>query len=176
MIEMEEKTVAESRVELAQIMYPEHANPAGNVHGGYILKLIDQAGAIVAARHTHSNIVTASVDQMDFISPAFIGNLVFAKASLNYVGRTSMEIGVRIEAECLKTGTHTHIGSAYLTFVALDDDDNPIEIPKLILETDEQKRRYAEAKERRNKRLKKSKATRHESQPCIVRPEKLDEA
>lgn len=175
MIEMEGKTVAESRVELAQIMYPEHANPAGNVHGGYILKLIDQAGAIVAARHTHSNVVTASVDRMDFISPAYIGNLVFAKASLNYVGRTSMEIGVRIEAECLKTGRHTHIGSAYLSFVALDEDDNPIEIPKLIPETEEEKRRYSEAKERRNKRLKKSKVARDEPQPCIVRPEKLEE-
>jgi len=175
MIEMEEKTVAETRVELAQIMYPEHANPAGNVHGGYILKLIDQAGAIVAARHTHSNVVTASVDRMDFISPAFIGNLVFAKASLNYVGKTSMEIGVRIEAECLKTGRHTHIGSAYLTFVALDKDDNPIEIPKVIPETDEEKRRYEDAQQRRKKRLKKSRATKDEPQPCIVRPEKLEE-
>lgn len=174
MIKMEGKTVSESRVELAQIMYPEHANPAGNVHGGYILKLIDQAGAIVAARHTHSNVVTASVDRMDFISPAFIGNLVFAKASLNYVGRTSMEVGVRIEAECLKTGRHTHIGSAYLTFVALDEDDNPIEIPILITETEEEKRRYAEAQERRMKRLKKSKEARNEPQPCIVRPEKLE--
>ena len=172
---MEEKTVAETKVELAQIMYPEHANPAGNVHGGYILKLIDQAGAIVAARHTHSNVVTASVDRMDFISPAFIGNLVFAKASLNYVRRTSMEIGVRIEAECLRTGTHTHIGSAYLTFVALDDDDNPIEIPKVIPETEEEKRRYSEANQRRMKRLKKSRVTRSESQPCIARPERLKE-
>ena len=176
MIEMEEKTVAETRVELAQIMYPEHANPAGNVHGGYILKLIDQAGAIVAARHTHSNVVTASVDRMDFISPAFIGNLVFAKASLNYVGKTSMEIGVRIEAECLKTGRHTHIGSAYLTFVALDKDDNPIEIPKVIPETEEEKRRYEEAQERRRKRLKKTRAANDEHQPCIVRPEKLEES
>ncbi|MHA1414599.1 MAG: acyl-CoA thioesterase, partial [Promethearchaeota archaeon] len=79
-----------------------HANPAGNVHGGYILKLVDQAAAIVAARHTHKNVVTASVDKMDFISPVFVGNLVIAKASLNFVSRTSMEIGVRVEAECLK--------------------------------------------------------------------------
>ena len=173
---MDEKTVAESRVELAQIMYPEHANPAGNVHGGYILKLIDQAAAIVAARHTHSNVVTASVDRMDFISPAYIGNIVFAKASLNYVGRTSMEVGVRIEAECLKTGRHTHIGSAYLTFVALDGEDRPFEIPKLILETEEEKRRFAEAKERRLKRLKSSRTARDEPHPCIVRPEKLEES
>ncbi|TFF90804.1 MAG: acyl-CoA thioesterase [Promethearchaeota archaeon] len=173
---MREKTVAESRVELAQIMYPEHANPAGNVHGGHVLKLIDQAAAIVAARHTHLNVVTASVDRMDFISPAYIGNLVFAKASLNYVGRTSMEIGVRIEAECLKTGRHTHIGSAYLTFVALDEEDNPIEISKVIPETEEEKRRYNEAQMRRKKRINKSKQARKEAQPCIVRPEKLEEA
>jgi len=82
---LDKKTVAASRVEIAQVMYPEHANPAGNVHGGYILKIVDQAAAIVASRHTHQNVVTASVDRMDFISPVFVGNLVFAKVSLNYV-------------------------------------------------------------------------------------------
>lgn len=174
MIEMEGKTVVESRVELAQIMYPEHANPAGNVHGGYILKLIDQAGAIVAARHTHKNVVTASVDSMSFISPAYVGNLIFAKASLNYVGKSSMEIGVRVEAECLKTGRHTHIATAYLTFVALDEDDNPIPIPKLITETEEDKRRYKEAENRRKNRLIKRKAQNQPHEPCIVRPEKLE--
>jgi len=170
----EGKLVSDSRVELAQVMMPEHANAAGNIHGGYILKLIDQAGAIVAARHTHRNIVTASVDRMDFISPAYIGNLVFAKASVNYVGRTSMEVGVRVEAECLRTGTHTHVGSAYLTFVALDKNDNPVEIPKIILKTEHEKRRYEEAKIRRNRRLQQTKPHRHEQQPCIVRPEKLN--
>lgn len=171
---MEGKTVSQSKVDLAQVMMPEHANASGNVHGGYILKLIDQAGAIVAARHTHSNIVTASVDRMDFISPAYVGNLVFAKASLNYAGKTSMEVGVRVEAECLRTGTHTHIGSAYLTFVALDKDDNPTSIPPLILETEEERRRFEEAKKRRESRLKKRKPHKHEPELCIVRPEKLD--
>ncbi|NVM37772.1 MAG: acyl-CoA thioesterase [Candidatus Lokiarchaeota archaeon] len=137
---MKNKRVSESRVEIAQIMYPEHANPAGNVHGGHILKLVDQAAAIAGARHTHHNVVTASVDRMDFISPVYIGNLVFAKASINYTGRTSMEIGVRVEAECLRTGIHTHVGSAYLTFVALDDNDKPVEIPQIIPESEEQKR------------------------------------
>ncbi|MFX0027268.1 MAG: acyl-CoA thioesterase, partial [Candidatus Hermodarchaeota archaeon] len=165
--------VSESKVEIAQVMYPEHANPAGNVHGGHILKLIDQAGAIVAARHTHKNVVTASVDSMSFISPAYVGNLVFAKASLNYVGRTSMEVGVRVEAECLKTGRHTHIASAYLTFVALDQEDNPIPIPQLITETEEEKKRYAEAKKRRENRMTKRKAHKQPQEPCIVRPEKL---
>ena len=153
---------------------PEHANPAGNVHGGNLLKLVDQAGAIVAARHTHSNVVTASVDRFDFISPAYIGNLIFVKASLNYVSRTSMEIGVRVEAECLRTGTHTHIGSAYLTFVALDKDDKPTEVPKLILENEVEERRFEDAKKRREFRLKEVKKHKHSPQPCIVRPEKLN--
>lgn len=170
---MEAKTVSQSRVELAQIMMPEHANATGNVHGGNLLKLVDQAGAIVAARHTHTNVVTASVDRFDFISPAYIGNLIFIKASINYVYRTSMEIGVRVEAECLKTGVHTHVGSAYLTFVALDKDDKPTEVPGLILKTEEEKRRYEEAKKRREIRLQGAKLHRHRQQPCIVRPEKI---
>ncbi len=170
---MEPKKISESRVEIAQVMMPEHSNAAGNVHGGYILKLVDQAGAIVAARHTHLNCVTASLDRMDFISPVFIGNLTFAKASVNYTGRTSMEIGVRIEAECLKTGTHTHVGSAYLTFVALGDDDKPVEIPQILPETEEEKRRYEEAKKRKENRIKHRKAHKHVQQPCIVRTEKL---
>ena len=152
---------------------PEHANVAGNVHGGNLLKLVDQAGAIVAARHTHTNVVTASVDRFDFISPAYIGDLIFIKASLNYVSRTSMEIGVRVEAECLKTGVHTHIGSAYLTFVALDNDDKPTEVPELIPETEEEQRRYDDTKKRREIRLQGAKPHRHRQQPCIVRPDKL---
>ena len=170
---IEPKKISESRVEIAQVMMPEHSNAAGNVHGGYILKLVDQAGAIVAARHTHLNCVTASLDRMDFISPVFIGNLTFAKASVNFTGRTSMEIGVRIEAECLKTGTHTHVGSAYLTFVALDADDKPVAIPQILPETEEEKRRYEEAKKRRENRIEQRRAHRHIQKPCIVRPEKL---
>lgn len=170
---MKNRKVSDSRVEIAQVMYPEHANPAGNVHGGYILKIVDQAAAIAGARHTHQNVVTASVDRMDFISPVYIGNLVFAKASINYTGKTSMEIGVRVEAECIRTGTHTHVGSAYLTFVALDDNDKPTEIPQIIPETEEEKRRYMEAQNRRELRLKQAKKHRHEQQPCIVRVEKL---
>ncbi len=170
---MEAKTVSQSKVEIAQVMMPEHANPSGNVHGGNLLKLVDQASAIVAARHTHSNVVTASVDRFDFISPAYIGNLVFIKASINYVSRTSMEIGVRVEAECLTTGIHTHIGSAYLTFVALGKDDKPTEVPGLILETETEKRRNEEAKKRREIRLQLAKPRRHRQQANIIRPEKL---
>ncbi len=170
---MEAKRVSESRIELTQVMMPEHSNPAGNVHGGYILKMVDQAGAIVSARHTHRNCVTASVDRMDFISPVYVGNLVFAKASINYVAHSSLEVGVRIEAECLITGTHTHVGSAYLSFVALDEDDKPVKIPEIIPETEEDRRRYEEAKRRREVRLQKVRSHKHRQQPCIVRVEKL---
>lgn len=170
---MEAKTVSQSKVEIAQVMMPEHANPAGNVHGGNLLKLVDQAGAIVATRHTHTNVVTASVDRFDFISPAYIGNLVFIKASMNYVSKTSMEVGVRVEAECLKTGTHTHIGSAYLTFVALGKDDKPTEVPGLISETESEKRRSEEAKKRREIRLQHAKPHRHRQQACIIRSGKI---
>jgi len=170
---LEAKTVLQSRVELAQIMMPEHANIAGNVHGGNLLKLVDQVGAIVAARHTHTNVVTASVDRFDFISPAYIGNLIFIKASINYVSRTSMEIGARVEAECLRTGVHAHFGSAYLTFVAIDKDDKPTKVPELIPETEEEKRCYEDAKKRRELRLQRAKPHRHRQQPCIVRLEKI---
>ena len=171
---MHSRTVSESKVEIAQVMMPEHTNPAGNVHGGNILKIVDQAGAIVAARHTHRNVVTASLDKMNFISPAYVGNVLFFKASINYVSNTSMEVGVRVEAECLTTGTHTHIGSAYLTYVALDKDDKPVSVPKLILETEEENRRYEEGKKRRELRLQNLKPHKHRQEPCIVRIEKLE--
>ncbi|NHI92637.1 MAG: acyl-CoA thioesterase [Candidatus Lokiarchaeota archaeon] len=151
---MEEKKISESAVEIAQLMMPANANPVGNVHGGTIMKIIDEAAGIAALRHSHKNCVTASVDKIDFISPVFIGNLVIAKASINYVSKTSMEIGVRVESENIKSGEKKHVASAYLTFVALDARNRPTEIPNIILETDEQKRRYDEAKRRREYRIK----------------------
>lgn len=112
------------------------------------------------------------MNSANIISPVFIGNLVFAKASCNYISNTSMEIGVRIEAECLRTGTHTHVGSAYLTFDALDENDKPTSVPKLILETKEVKRRFEDAKKRRETRLHHVKKHKHTQQLCIARPEK----
>ncbi len=174
-LKMEEaRTVSESKTEIAQLMMPPDANPAGNVHGGTIMKLIDQCGAIVASRHCHSNCVTASVDRIDFINPAFMGNVVILKGSLNYVGRTSMEIGVRVEDECLITGAKAHIATAYVTYVALDEDDNPREVPRLIPETEEEKQRFEEAKMRREERL--SRIPKHiepKEGPCIQRPSKI---
>lgn len=150
---MQGKKVKESATMMALEMNPEHANPAGNVHGGVIMKLIDTAAGVVAKRHARSNVVTASIDRLDFINPVYIGDLVILRASINHVGRTSMEVGVRVESENTITGEVRHTSSAYLTFVALDENGKPKEVPPLILETEEEIRRNKEAKERRNMRL-----------------------
>jgi uncharacterized protein (TIGR00369 family) len=150
---MEAKTVGQSSVTVSQVMQPADANPAGNVHGGTIMKLIDNAAGVVAFRHSRQNSVTASVDQIDFHYPAYIGDLLIIKASLNLVGKTSMEIGARVESENLLTGETRHIASAYLTFVALDDNHRPCNVPGLILETDEEKSRNQAAQDRRQIRL-----------------------
>jgi uncharacterized protein (TIGR00369 family) len=150
---MQGKTVNETSVVMVQPMSPQDANHAGNVHGGVIMMLIDMAGAIVAQRHTHTNVVTASVDRVDFLHPVYIGDVLFLKASLNLVGRTSMEAGVRVESENPQTGEIRHNASAFITYVALDNSGKPMEVPPLILETDEEKRRNADAQARREARL-----------------------
>ncbi len=150
---MDGKRVRDSSVIMAQMMNPQDANPAGNVHGGVLVRIIDEAAAVVAARHSRSNVVTASIDRMDFHTPVLVGDVLFFKAALNHVGRTSMEIGVRVEAENLIAGTVRHAASAYLTYVALDAAGRPKEVPPLVLETDEDRRRNTEAKLRRDIRL-----------------------
>ena len=150
---MEGKRVTDSSVITAQMMIPQDANPAGNVHGGVVVKIIDEAAGVVAARHARSNVVTASIDRLDFHLPIFVGDLLFFKASLNFAGRTSMEIGVRVEAENLMTGDVKHAASAYLTYVAIDKQGRPAAIAPLILETDQERRRNREAKARRELRL-----------------------
>lgn len=134
-------------------MTPQDANLAGNVHGGVIMRLIDDAAYVVATRHCRCNTVTASIDRMDFHNPVYVGDLVSLKASLNLVGKTSMEIGVRVETENLKTGEISHGVSAYLTYVALDENGKPTSVPPLILETEDDKRRNTEAQVRRRIRL-----------------------
>ncbi|MBN1532079.1 MAG: acyl-CoA thioesterase [Spirochaetes bacterium] len=129
------------------------ANLAGNVHGGVIMKLIDNTAGIVAVRHTQKNCVTASLDRLDFHSPVFVGDLLRITAGINFVGRTSMELGVRVEAENFVTGVVRHTASAYLTFVCLDGEGVPCEIPPVLFETEEEKRRNCEAKRRRENRL-----------------------
>src|SRR5512143_442420 len=150
---MEGKRVKDSSVIMAQMMIPQDANPAGNVHGGVVVKIIDEAAGVVAARHCRTNVVTASIDRMDFHYPIFVGDLLFFKASLNYVGKTSMEIGVRVEAENLMTGEVRHVASAYLTFVAIDQQGKPVSVPSLVLETEEERRRNNDARSRKAMRL-----------------------
>lgn len=146
------KTASESAVTMTHQVLPHDANPAGNVHGGVILKHIDTAAGVVAMRHVRGWAVTASIDRMDFLKPVFVGELVIIKASLNMVGRTSMEIGVRVEAENLLTGEVRHTNSAYLTFVALDDHGSPRQAPPLIVEGETAQRRNHEALRRRELR------------------------
>ncbi len=150
---MKEKSGSESRLTIVQQMVQTDANLAGNVHGGSIVKLIDSTAGIVAARHASCNVVTASIDRLDFHNPVFVGELLKINASINYTGTSSMEIGVRVEAENVMTGERRHTASAYLTFVALDNNGNPREIPPLALVSEEEKRRNREAADRRKIRL-----------------------
>ena len=148
------KPVSASKTILSMQMLPVDANPMGNVHGGTILKLVDTSAAVAALRHARTNIVSASIDRTDFYRPVYVGDLLILKACVNYVGRTSIEVGVRIEAENLKTGKVTHTGSSYVTYVALDEKGKPTPVPQAIPETAEEKRRWREGKERREQRLK----------------------
>jgi acyl-CoA hydrolase len=157
-----EKAVSESRVEMAQVMFPPDANQAGNIHGGSIMKLIDTAAGIVAMRHCRTNVVTASMDRLDFHEPVFVGELVILRASINYVGNTSMEVGVRVEAEDLMTGDVRHTNSAYLTLVSLGENRRPMPVRKIICQTEDEKRRFEEGKIRaqRRKELRKKRSKR----------------
>jgi uncharacterized protein (TIGR00369 family) len=146
---MEAKKVSETSVVMSQLMTPQDANVAGNVHGGVIMKLVDSAAGIVSKRHSRANVVTASIDNLDFHHPVFVGDLLILKASLNLVGRTSMEVGVHVESENLITRETRHVASAYLTLVALDDEHNPTIVPPITLETKEEMRRNLEAQARR---------------------------
>ena len=150
---MNGKRVIESRVLLSQVLQPQDANLAGNVHGGIIMKHIDSAAGVVALRHARCNVVTASIDRLDFHSPVFVGNILVIRASVNMVGTTSMEIGVRVESEDILSARLRHVASAYLTFVALDESGRPQKVLPLILESDEEIRREREAHARREIRL-----------------------
>lgn len=148
------KPVSSSQVVMTQLVLPSHTNSLGTIFGGTIMSWIDIAAAIAAQRHSNKEVVTASIDRLDFIAPVYKGWVVNLKASVNFTSRTSMEVGVRVDAENPKTGETFHTASAYCTFVALGGNGKPIEIPGLILETDGDKRRYSEAQHRREIRLK----------------------
>ncbi len=167
-----QKCAGDSSVTISRIMLPEDANPAGIVHGGVIMKEIDNAAGVVATRHTRRICVTASIDRLDFHNPSFIGNLVTIRAAVNYTGNTSMEIGARVESEDLLTGTVTHLASAYLTFVALDENRKPVKIAPLKLITEEDRRRNREAAERRKLRIsEKKKELEYQSEDQNTEPE-----
>ncbi|NNF06587.1 MAG: acyl-CoA thioesterase [Candidatus Eisenbacteria bacterium] len=145
----------DSQVEMLELMFPNDANPLGSVMGGRVMHFIDVAAAIAAARHCHRPCVTASVDHIDFRAPVKVGDLLVLKSTVNFTGRTSLEVGVRVEVEDRTTGKRLHTSSAYLTFVCLDGRGTPTEVPKVIPETADEKRRFEEAANRRAARLSK---------------------
>jgi acyl-CoA hydrolase len=149
----EPRAVSETQHETAQLMMPQHANVLGHVFGGVVLSMMDTTAAVSAIRHARLACVTVSVDRVDFREPIHVGDLVIMKSSVNYVGRTSMEIGVRVETENLVTGVRRHTNSCYLTFVAVDRNGRPVPVPALRPETGEEMRRYEAAKQRRERRL-----------------------
>lgn len=143
------KKVSESQIETSYLMMPQHANPAGKIYGGTILSMADAVAYMCAARHSSPNCVTVGVDQMDFREAINIGEMVTFKAAINYVGKTSMEVGIRIEAEDMQTGERRHTNSCYFTMVSLDKNGKPTPAPELILETEQEKRRFEEGRIRR---------------------------
>lgn len=149
----EPRTVSETQHETSQLMMPQHSNNLDHVFGGVILAMMDTAAAVSAIRHARMNCVTVSVDRVDFREPIYLGDLVVMKCSVNFAGRTSMEVGVRVEAEKLQTGVRRHTNSCYLTFVAIDSNGRPVEVPKLIPETENELRRFEAARERRRRRI-----------------------
>src|SRR5271155_2999910 len=156
------KPVSASRSEMVEAVLPNDANPLGNMLGGRVMHLIDIAGALAAHRHSNSHVVTASVDYLDFRFPIRVGEFIVLKSSVNRVFRTSMEVGVKVFAENILTGERKHTSTAYVTFVALDTNQQPRAVPPLILKTEDERRRYREAGERRRLRL----AMRHKMPPA----------
>ncbi|HEX9775514.1 MAG TPA: acyl-CoA thioesterase [Actinomycetota bacterium] len=148
-----ERTPSESATVLSLQMEPNDANLSGNVHGGVIMRLVDNAAGIAAVRHSGGRVVTAAMDEMTFIEPVFLGEVVTLRAQVNDVGRTSMEVGARVEAENTVTGERRHVSTAYLVFVALDAEGKPRQVPALRTETPDEDRRREEAKIRRQHRL-----------------------
>jgi len=148
------KPVSASRITLSQLMHPEHANLLGNVHGGWIMKLADEAGALVSMRHAQRKVVTVAIDSMTFRQPIRLGDLVILNAEITYTGHTSMEVEVQVHAENPVTGRQTHTNTAYLVYVALDDKGRPTSVPPLKAETEAEKRRMEQAQERQERRLK----------------------
>jgi acyl-CoA hydrolase len=147
------KPVRESQSEYSELALPNDVNGLGNVLGGKVMHLVDLAGALAALRHARCPVVTASIDYMNFLHPVHIGQLILLRSSVNRVFHTSMEVGVKVWVEDLRTGDRQHTSSAYLTFVAIDEHGTPVPVAPVIPETAEDERRYEEALERRKYRL-----------------------
>jgi len=147
------KSMRASRITIAQLMQLEHANNLGNVHGGWIMKLVDEAGALACMRHSQHRVVTVAMDQMIFRQPIRIGDLVILNAEVTYTGRTSMEVEVQVVAENPITGERTHTNTAYLVYVALGEDGKPVPVPPLLADNPAEKARMQAAKERQSRRL-----------------------
>jgi acyl-CoA hydrolase len=143
----------DSEAVMSELMMPQHANIMGNVFGGVLLSLVDRVAAVAAVRHARRHCVTVSVDKVNFREPIRVGELVTAMARVNFTGRTSMEIGVKVIAENILTGERRHTNSCYLTYVALDDAGHPTEVPPIVPETPEEQRRYERAAGRRAERV-----------------------
>ena len=148
------KSPNESKAEMTVRMFPSDANPAGNVFGGEILKQIDLIAGLVSQRHSRTNAVTASIDRVNFLKPVYVGNALILNARLNYVHRSSMEIEIKVEAEDLMTGIRTLTNTAYVTTVALGPNGKTTEVPLLLLETEEDRQRFADGEKRMLQRLK----------------------
>jgi len=140
---MEFKSVAASQVTMIDLMLPSHSNFSGKIHGGHVLNLMDQIAFACASKHSGQYCVTASVNRVDFLNPIEVGELLSLRASINYTGRTSMVVGLRVETENIKTGEIKHCNSSYFTMVAKDDDGKSVAVPGLILDTEESIRRFA---------------------------------
>jgi len=152
-------TVAATKVEMTEIVMPNDANPLGNAMGGRVMHWIDICAAVAAGRHARTPVVTASVDNIDFHNPVPVGGIVVLLSSVNFTGRTSMEVGVKVWQEERSTGNRNHVASAYLTFVSLDPETRkPREVMPIVPQTEDEKRRYAAAKARRDQRLSHRKA------------------
>jgi acyl-CoA hydrolase len=149
---LEPRAVRESQSEMAEVVLPNDANPLGNLLGGRLMHLIDIAGALAAHRHSHSHVVTASIDHIDFRQPVHIGDLLILKSSVNRAFNTSMEIGVKCWVENYIAGTTRHVAPAYLTFVAVDERGKHKVVPPVVPESEEEKRRYEDAGRRRELR------------------------
>jgi acyl-CoA hydrolase len=147
------KPPADSAVTMTEIVLPSHTNALGTIFGGQIVSWMDIAAAIAAGRHARRVVVTASIDALHFVAPVELGHIVHLKAMVNYAGRTSMEIGVRVDSENPLTGERTHTATAYTTFVALDEKGKPAEVPPVLPQSSEEKRRFEEAQKRREARI-----------------------